>query len=88
MMKPDIYKVKLIGEGLLAVMAKPVSGEWVGKPIVLCPPLNGEQTDRTDYEKSCVKTHLIVLNKIPVRDCIERRLIFTTSPKQEYLNSM
>lgn len=28
-MKPDIYKVESIGEGLLAVMAKPVSGEWI-----------------------------------------------------------
>lgn len=28
-MKPDIYRVKDIGSGFLAVMAKPVSGEWV-----------------------------------------------------------
>jgi len=28
-MIPDIYKVKTIGNGFLAVMAKPVSGEWI-----------------------------------------------------------
>lgn len=28
-MKPDIYQVELIGSGFLAVMAKPVSGEWI-----------------------------------------------------------
>ena len=28
-MKPDIYQVKLRGSGFLAVMAKPVSGEWI-----------------------------------------------------------
>jgi len=28
-MKPQIYKVELIGSGFLAVMAKPVSGEWI-----------------------------------------------------------
>jgi protein-tyrosine phosphatase len=28
-MKPDIYKVELIGSGFLGVMAKPVSGEWI-----------------------------------------------------------
>ncbi|MDH5324251.1 MAG: tyrosine-protein phosphatase [Gammaproteobacteria bacterium] len=28
-MKPDIYKVEYIGSGVLAVMAKPVSGEWI-----------------------------------------------------------
>lgn len=28
-MKPDIYVVELIGSGFLAVMAKPVAGEWI-----------------------------------------------------------
>ena len=28
-MKPDIYQIELIGSGFLAVMAKPVSGEWI-----------------------------------------------------------
>lgn len=28
-MKPDIYIVELIGSGFLAVMAKPVAGEWI-----------------------------------------------------------
>ena len=28
-MKPDIYQVEQIGSGFLAVMAKPVSGEWI-----------------------------------------------------------
>ncbi len=28
-MKPDIYEVELIGSGFLAVMAKPVAGEWI-----------------------------------------------------------
>ena len=28
-MRPDIYKVVQIGEGFLAVMAKPVAGEWI-----------------------------------------------------------
>ncbi|MDH5731123.1 MAG: tyrosine-protein phosphatase [Gammaproteobacteria bacterium] len=28
-MKPDIYKVEIIGSGFLAVMAKPVSGDWI-----------------------------------------------------------
>jgi len=28
-MRPDIYKVSQIGEGFLAVMAKPVAGEWI-----------------------------------------------------------
>jgi protein-tyrosine phosphatase len=28
-MKPQIYKVEQIGNGFLAVMAKPVSGEWI-----------------------------------------------------------
>ncbi len=28
-MGPDIYKVAPIGRGLLAVMAKPVAGEWI-----------------------------------------------------------
>ena len=28
-MKPDIYKVEQIENGVLAVMAKPVSGEWI-----------------------------------------------------------
>ncbi len=28
-MKPDIYQVQKIGSGFLAVMAKPVSGEWI-----------------------------------------------------------
>jgi protein-tyrosine phosphatase len=28
-MKPDLYKIKLIGNGFLAVMAKPVTGEWI-----------------------------------------------------------
>jgi len=28
-MKPDIYKVELIGSGFLAVMAKPVASEWI-----------------------------------------------------------
>ena len=28
-MQPDIYQVELIGSGYLAVMAKPVSGEWI-----------------------------------------------------------
>ncbi|MCX7066135.1 MAG: dual specificity protein phosphatase family protein [Methylococcales bacterium] len=28
-MKPDIYIVEIIGSGFLAVMAKPVSGEWI-----------------------------------------------------------
>ena len=27
--KPDIYVVELIGSGFLAVMAKPVAGEWI-----------------------------------------------------------
>jgi protein-tyrosine phosphatase len=28
-MRPDIYKIELIGSGFLAVMAKPISGEWI-----------------------------------------------------------
>lgn len=28
-MRPDIYKVSQIGQGFLAVMAKPVAGEWI-----------------------------------------------------------
>lgn len=28
-MGPDIYKVDQLGQGFLAVMAKPVSGEWI-----------------------------------------------------------
>ena len=28
-MRPQIYQVELIGSGFLAVMAKPVSGEWI-----------------------------------------------------------
>ena len=28
-MKPDIYTIEVIGSGFLAVMAKPVSGEWI-----------------------------------------------------------
>ena len=28
-MRPDIYKIEQIGSGFLAVMAKPVSGEWI-----------------------------------------------------------
>lgn len=28
-MKPDIYKIKILGSGYLAVMAKPISGEWI-----------------------------------------------------------
>ncbi|MEM7386489.1 MAG: protein tyrosine phosphatase, partial [Verrucomicrobiota bacterium] len=28
-MKPEVYVVELIGSGFLAVMAKPVSGEWI-----------------------------------------------------------
>ena len=28
-MRPDIYKVSQLGQGFLAVMAKPVSGEWI-----------------------------------------------------------
>jgi protein-tyrosine phosphatase len=28
-MKPDIYQIESIGSGFLAVMAKPVSGEWI-----------------------------------------------------------
>jgi len=28
-MRPDVYQVELIGSGFLAVMAKPVSGEWI-----------------------------------------------------------
>lgn len=28
-MKPDIYTVERIGKGFLAVMAKPVAGEWI-----------------------------------------------------------
>ncbi|MCH8622129.1 protein-tyrosine phosphatase family protein [Undibacterium sp. TS12] len=28
-MRPDIYKVSQIGKGFLAVMAKPVAGEWI-----------------------------------------------------------
>ncbi len=28
-MAPDIYKIELIGNGSLSVMAKPVSGEWI-----------------------------------------------------------
>jgi len=28
-MKPDIYQIEMIGSGVLAVMAKPVSGEWI-----------------------------------------------------------
>ncbi|PHS03238.1 MAG: protein tyrosine phosphatase [Blastopirellula sp.] len=28
-MKPSIYNVELIGSGILAVMAKPVAGEWI-----------------------------------------------------------
>ncbi|MFZ6778234.1 protein-tyrosine phosphatase family protein [Undibacterium sp. Ji83W] len=28
-MRPDIYKVTQIGQGFLAVMAKPVAGEWI-----------------------------------------------------------
>ncbi len=28
-MRPDIYKVAQIGKGFLAVMAKPVAGEWI-----------------------------------------------------------
>jgi protein-tyrosine phosphatase len=33
-MKPDIYQVELIGSGFLAVMAKPVSGEWIEDEFV------------------------------------------------------
>ena len=29
MMRPDIYTVAKIGQGFLAVMAKPVAGEWI-----------------------------------------------------------
>ncbi|MCB1591805.1 MAG: dual specificity protein phosphatase family protein [Alphaproteobacteria bacterium] len=29
MMKPQIYRIKDIGPGLLSVMAKPVAGEWL-----------------------------------------------------------
>ncbi|MBI1770977.1 MAG: dual specificity protein phosphatase family protein [Burkholderiales bacterium] len=28
-MRPDIYKVTQIGQGFLAVMAKPIAGEWI-----------------------------------------------------------
>jgi protein-tyrosine phosphatase len=28
-MRPDIYKIESIGNGFLAVMAKPVAGEWI-----------------------------------------------------------
>ena len=28
-MKPDLYKVVWIGDGFLAVMAKPIAGEWI-----------------------------------------------------------
>lgn len=28
-MKPDIYQVECIGSGFLAVMAKPIAGEWI-----------------------------------------------------------
>lgn len=28
-MRPDIYKITQIGQGFLAVMAKPVAGEWI-----------------------------------------------------------
>jgi len=28
-MKPDTYKIETIGRGFLAVMAKPVSGDWI-----------------------------------------------------------
>ncbi len=28
-MKPEIYQVELIGSGILSIMAKPVSGEWI-----------------------------------------------------------
>ena len=28
-MRPDIYRVKEIGSGFLAIMAKPVSGEFI-----------------------------------------------------------
>ncbi len=28
-MKPEIYQVELIGSGILFIMAKPVSGEWI-----------------------------------------------------------
>jgi protein-tyrosine phosphatase len=29
MIKPQMYKVKTMGQGFLAVMAKPVAGEWI-----------------------------------------------------------
>lgn len=30
-MRPDIYKIQQIGAGFLAVMAKPVAGEWIAE---------------------------------------------------------
>ncbi|HEX7644000.1 MAG TPA: protein-tyrosine phosphatase family protein [Burkholderiaceae bacterium] len=30
-MRPEIYKIQQIGAGFLAVMAKPVSGEWIAE---------------------------------------------------------
>jgi len=33
-MKPEIYQIEVIGKGFLAVMAKPVSGEWIGEEFL------------------------------------------------------
>lgn len=33
-MKPDIYQVESIGTGMLFIMAKPVSGEWIEEEFV------------------------------------------------------
>lgn len=79
MMQPDIYEVELIGSGFLAVMAKPVPGEWIEdefegiyrkgiKQIVSLLELQEMYEVGLNKEKEITEKHNMLFTSYPIKD--------------------
>jgi len=78
-MRPDIYKLELIGSGSLSVMAKPVSGEWIDDEfsaisslgidrIVSLLEAHEEKEVGLDAEKHLAEKYNMEFISYPIRD--------------------
>ncbi|MEM7277713.1 MAG: protein-tyrosine phosphatase family protein [Pseudomonadota bacterium] len=78
-MGPTFYKVELIGSGFLAVMARPVSGEWadqefsgmhqsgIRQVVSLLEPHEAYELDLADEQALCEK-HGLMFVSYPIPD--------------------
>ena len=78
-MKPDIYTIEMIGSGFLAVMAKPVSGEWIEdeffgiakagiKQIVSLLEIHEEYEVGLQNERKLAEQNHMVFISFPIQD--------------------